>query len=108
MKKRFLLCCTFIALTSIALLTSEKKTLTAKETLVKANLLAVTQDMWCLNDADCPLGMQCIENICSSRGSHTLDCGKPGIKMCEATCGRCNVTMKNWGNGSPSVFTCNQ
>lgn len=107
MKKHFFTCCILLSLTSILLLNFEKKTLNAKEVLLKANLAAIEGELWCLSDADCPLGMQCINNICGVGSSHTLDCGKPGIKMCEATCGRCNVTMKNWGNGSPSTFTCN-
>ena len=38
--------------------------------------------------------------------THTLECGNPGIKMCEATCGRCNMTMKSWGNGGTVKVTC--
>jgi hypothetical protein len=40
-------------------------------------------------------------------GSHTLNCGTAGIKMCKATCGIHQVTIENWGNGSPATFTCN-
>lgn len=39
--------------------------------------------------------------------THTLDCGASGLKMCEATCGRCNVTLRAWGNGRSARLTCN-
>ena len=38
--------------------------------------------------------------------THSLSCGKSGIKMCEATCGVHQVTMRNYGDGSPASFTC--
>ena len=37
---------------------------------------------------------------------HSLECGQAGLKMCEATCGRCNVTLKAWGNGGSTRLTC--
>lgn len=40
--------------------------------------------------------------------THTLDCGKGTIKMCEATCGICQVTLKVWGAGSPNKLTCSR
>ena len=42
----------------------------------------------------------------SSSTTHTLECGASGVKMCEATCGRCNVTLKAWGNGKTATLTC--
>ena len=42
----------------------------------------------------------------SSSTTHTLECGASGVKMCEATCGRCNVTLKAWGNGKTATFSC--
>lgn len=42
----------------------------------------------------------------SSATTHTLECGASGVKMCEATCGRCNVTLKAWGNGKTATLTC--
>ena len=38
--------------------------------------------------------------------THTLECGCSGVKMCEATCGRCNVTLKARGNGKSAKLTC--
>lgn len=38
--------------------------------------------------------------------THTLECGCSGVKMCEATCGRCNVTLKAWGNDKSAKLTC--
>lgn len=44
----------------------------------------------------------------TSETIHTLSCGTPGVKMCEGTCGRCNVTLKNWGNGKTATLTCSR
>lgn len=40
--------------------------------------------------------------------THTLECGASGVKMCEAECGRCNTTLKAWGNGKTASLTCSR
>ena len=50
-----------------------------------------------------------VEALANGEGSgtsHTLDCGTAGIKMCRATCGKCNVTLETWGNGKTATLTC--
>ena len=48
-----------------------------------------------------------VEALAAAVSSHTLDCGQAGLKMCEGTCGRCNVTLKSYGNGGNVKFVCN-
>ena len=48
-----------------------------------------------------------VEALAAAVSSHTLDCGQAGLKMCEGTCGRCNVTLKSYGNGGNVNFVCN-
>lgn len=38
--------------------------------------------------------------------THTLVCTDKGLKICEATCGRCNVTLKSIGTGGTVSITC--
>lgn len=38
--------------------------------------------------------------------THKLKCGASGIKMCEATCGIHQITLKAWGNGGTAEITC--
>lgn len=57
------------------------------------------------------LVLENIEALAGNEGtgtSHTLSCGSPGVKMCEGSCGRCNVTIKNWGNGKTATLTCSR
>lgn len=44
----------------------------------------------------------------NSGTTHSLECGAAGVKMCEGTCGRCNVTLKAWGNGKTATMTCSR
>ena len=56
-----------------------------------------------ISEGSCtPLGA-----LAAAVSSHTLDCGQAGLKMCEGTCGRCNVTLKSYGNGGNVKFVCN-
>lgn len=63
------------------------------------------------NNSTFNLAFANIEALASSgeggaSGAHTLDCGSGTIKMCEGTCGRCQVTLKVWGAGSPATLYC--
>lgn len=42
----------------------------------------------------------------ATNSTHILDCGAAGVKMCEATCNRCNVTLRAYGNGKTVKLTC--
>ena len=61
------------------------------------------------NDANFQFTMDNVEALArgeSGSSKHTLDCGKGAIKLCKATCGRCQVTLEVWGAGSPAELTC--
>ncbi len=47
-----------------------------------------------------------VEALAAAVATHTLDCGQAGLKMCEATCERCDVTLKSYGNGGSVKFVC--
>ncbi|MDL2291704.1 NVEALA domain-containing protein [Bacteroides sp. OttesenSCG-928-F21] len=55
------------------------------------------------------LALNNIEALASNESGnrHTLECGASGVKMCEATCGIHQVTLKAWGNGKTATMTCN-
>ena len=47
-----------------------------------------------------------VEALAAAVATHTLDCGQAGLKMCEATCEKCDVTLKSYGNGGSVKFVC--
>ncbi len=59
--------------------TYEKMTMSGAEKFMKTNIGALTR------------------GEISGAVTHELDCGKGTIKMCEAICGICQVTLKVWG-----------
>ena len=50
--------------------------------------------------------VEALANGESSGVTHTLECNDTGLKMCEGTCNRCQVTIRSWGSGGTSKFTC--
>ena len=43
-----------------------------------------------------------------SGSKHSLECGGSGLKVCSGSCGKCNVTLRAFGNGKTAIFTCYQ
>lgn len=87
-----------------------------KKNIIKVALVAVVGLIAGINvfnaqktDVLSDIALANVEALANGEGggtTHKLKCGQAGLKMCEATCGRCNVTLKAWGNGGSAELYC--